>query len=106
MNIERNKMTGFEIIEKACEILGLSSMATKEEIKGVYRDLSRRYHPDRCSEKKKEFCAEKFREITRAKDILLAYIDSYRYIFTEEEFKNHLAPDSQEHFERFFFDWF
>ena len=99
-------MKGFEIIEKACEILGLSSMATRDEIKCAYRDLSRRYHPDLCSEKNEEACAEKFREITRAKDILFAYINSYRYIFTEEEFKNHQVPDSQAHFERFFIDWF
>lgn len=86
--------------------MDLPSMITREDVKIAYRESSRRFHPDQCTEVDKGSCSEKFREVTRAKDILLAYIDSYRYILTEEEFKEHLAPDSREHFERFFYDWF
>ena len=95
-------MTGFEIIEKARKVLELPEMATRDEIRTAYRDLCRRYHPDRCAEKEKSSCSAKFRRITWARDILLNYLDSYRYIFTEEEYRKHLGPEAMNHFSRFY----
>jgi len=95
-------MTGFEIIEKAYTILELPDMATRDDIRTAYRDLCRRYHPDKCTGKEKSSCSAMFRRITWARDILLNYLDSYRYIFTEEEYKNHLGPEALNHLNRFY----
>ena len=99
-------MAGFEIIEKARLILGLPRQATRAEVRAVYRRLSLRYHPDKCSEAKQKQCAKKFREITQARKVLDKYLDAYRYVFTEEDFKKHLGPESKGIFSRFYFDWF
>jgi|GEM_PF-216819 len=95
-------MTGFDIIEKACAILELPDMATRDDIRTAYRELCRRYHPDKCTGKEKASCSAMFRRITWARDILLNYLDSYRYIFTEEEYKNHLGPEALNHLNRFY----
>ena len=100
------KTSGFEIIEKARLILGLEKQATRSEVQEAYRRLSLRYHPDRCSEAEQKKCAKKFREITRAREVLDKYLKAYRYNFTGEDFKKHLGPESRAIFDRFYFDWF
>lgn len=40
-------MANFLEIDEARKILGLGEVATLKEIKGAYRRLARRYHPDR-----------------------------------------------------------
>ena len=52
-------MSMFEKIDNARKLLGLGEEATIEEIKSAYKDLSLKYHPDRCKEKNKEKCEEK-----------------------------------------------
>ncbi len=98
--------SGFDIIEKARRILGLERQATRAEVRDAYRHLSLRYHPDKCSEAEQKKCAEKFKEIARAKKVLDKYLNVYRYNFTEEDFKKHLGPESKGIFSRFYFDWF
>ncbi|MBR8828350.1 MAG: molecular chaperone DnaJ [Gomphosphaeria aponina SAG 52.96 = DSM 107014] len=49
------------------EILGISRSASKEEIKGAYRRLARKYHPDVNKEAGAE---ERFKEINRAYEVL------------------------------------
>ena len=49
------------------KILGLSSAATREEIRRAYRVLARRYHPD---VNPGNATAEKFRQISRAYEVL------------------------------------
>lgn len=49
------------------EILGVSREADKEEIKGAYRRLARKYHPDVNKETGAE---ERFKEINRAYEVL------------------------------------
>ena len=95
-------MAGFEIINKAREILELPARATRDEISQAYRALSRRYHPDRCDDGDKSAGAEKFRAITWARDILLRYVDSYRYVFSEEEYNHHLRPEQINHFDHYY----
>lgn len=95
-------MKGFEAIDKARKILGLPDMVTEEEIRGAYRALSRRYHPDRLRGEEKRGSVAKFRRITWARDILIKYVDSYRYIFSEKEYKKHLGPEETDHFDHFY----
>lgn len=54
------------------EILGVSRNATDEEIKKVYRQLSRKYHPDaNINNPNKAQAEEKFKEIQRAYDQIM-----------------------------------
>ena len=98
-------MTGFEKIKWARETLGLGEMAEIEDIKRAYRELARQHHPDLCPGLTEEECDAKFREATRARDILMEYIRVYRFIFTEEEYKRHLGPEKLELFDHFWEEW-
>jgi len=48
-------------------VLGISENASKDEIKHAYRELAKKYHPDRCHEANAE---EKFKEINEAYETL------------------------------------
>ena len=71
-------------IRKALEVLGLPSLVTRHEIKERYRQLARRYHPDRDKGD-----ADKMEEINRAYEALMEYVENFRYRFDEEEIKRH-----------------
>eukprot|EP00477_Mikrocytos_mackini_P000193 GAHX01000204.1.p1 GENE.GAHX01000204.1~~GAHX01000204.1.p1 ORF type:complete len:582 (-),score=136.50 GAHX01000204.1:753-2498(-) len=47
-------------------ILGVKPESNDEEIKKKYRALTLKFHPDRCSEEKKDWCSSKIAEINRA----------------------------------------
>jgi molecular chaperone DnaJ len=50
------------------EILGVSPSASKDEIKKAYRELAKKYHPDKNKNDKQ--AEEKFKEINEAYDVL------------------------------------
>ena len=50
------------------EILNVSRDADQEEIKKAYRELARKYHPDKNPDDKES--AEKFKEATEAYEVL------------------------------------
>lgn len=53
------------------KILGVEENASQSEIKEAYRNLSKKYHPDRCpSESERQEYEEKFKEINEAYDVL------------------------------------
>lgn len=55
------------------EILGVSKDASQDDIKKAFRNLSKKYHPDRHvndSEEEKNAASEKFKEINEANSIL------------------------------------
>lgn len=78
----------FKQIDGARKILGLGESATLREIKKAYRDLSKKYHPDRCGKKKMKECDEKMKEINNAYKVLTRYCESYRYSFGREDVKD------------------
>jgi len=96
----------YKEIQKARGILRLPSKATLEEIKAAFRKLSFRHHPDRQSPSGRGPGAAKMREIIRARDTLLKYLASYRYFFSEEEFRKHLGPEFTSSLDQFYLDWF
>ncbi|KAJ3634484.1 hypothetical protein Zmor_016440 [Zophobas morio] len=52
------------------KILGVKRTATKEEISRAFRELAKKYHPDRNKDKNSKEVERKFIEITQAKEIL------------------------------------
>lgn len=52
------------------EILGVSRNASADEIKGIYRKLAMKYHPDRVPEEEKKEAEERFKEISEAYAVL------------------------------------
>ncbi len=87
----------FEDIDRARRCLGLGEEATLEEIKAAYRELARRYHPD-----KGKSSEEMMREINWAYEVLMNYISYYRYSFRREDVARH---DPDRVLKRFFEDW-
>jgi DnaJ-class molecular chaperone len=66
----------------AVESLELLSLTTKEHVRKKYLKLSRKYHPDM-----EGGSTEKFQEIREAYEILLEYMDNFRFVFDSKEFK-------------------
>lgn len=61
--------------EYCCEVLGVGRNATEKEIRSAYKKLALIYHPDKNiekSESEKELLQEKFKEISWAKETLIA----------------------------------
>jgi len=99
-------MADFKQIDEARKILGLDEEASIEEIKEAFRDLSLKYHPDRCKEQDKKNCEEMIKKINQAKEIILAYCANYRYSFKEKDVKrNILDKETYQHLKRFFDGW-
>ncbi len=97
----------YKEIEQARKILGLEEEATLKEIRGLYRKLSLKYHPDRCKGDKKMRCKEEFQKINSAYEIIIDYCAGYRYSFRSEELGEN-SPDNEyrKHMDRFYDDWF
>ena len=81
-------------IEEALETLGLPKMVTAREVKRRYRELAKRYHPDRP-----EGDAEKMESIQQAYELLKSYMENFRYRFDEEEIRRQYPEKG--HAERF-----
>jgi len=67
---------------KAVESLELLSLTSQEHVRKKYLKLSRKYHPDM-----EGGSTEKFQEIREAYEILVRYMENFRFVFSEEEFK-------------------
>ena len=72
----------YKDFEKAVDTLGILTKTSKKELKQKYLKLSKRYHPDMP-----EGSEEKFQELKKSYDILVAYMDCFYFKFDEEEFK-------------------
>jgi DnaJ-class molecular chaperone len=92
-------MKKYQKIYEARKLLELPERATMNEIKSNYRNLIKKWHPDKCGASK-EKCAEMTGKIIRAYKIILDYCRYYKYSFSEEEVKNYLS-DEEWWFERF-----
>ena len=68
--------------QDAVKSLDLISLRTKEDVRKKYLKLSRKYHPDM-----EGGSTEKFQEIREAYEVLVEYMDNFRFVFSDEEFK-------------------
>jgi hypothetical protein len=93
-------------IDKARKILELGESATIPEIKEAYRRMSMKYHPDKCKDKDKKKCEEKFKDINSANEVLIKYCLSYKFPFKEIANAENLEEKEMEnHMKRFYDGW-
>ena len=76
-------MADFKEIDEARNILGLGEVATLKEIKGAYRRLARRCHPDRHTGSDQSQAAMK--KLNWAYKLLEDYCKGYKYSFRQED---------------------
>ena len=93
-------------IDKARKILALGEAATIPEIKEAFRKLSLKYHPDKCEEKNKKKCEEKFKEINNANEVLVEYCLNYKFSFKEAaDTGSEAEKKMRDHMKRFYDGW-
>ncbi len=95
-------MAKFKDIESAKDLLGLGEEATLEEIKRAYKEMCKRYHPDRHPEKSKSHCERMMKKINQAYKLIMEYIKEYRYSFREPDVRR---SDPDYVMEKFRDDW-
>lgn len=84
------RLNKFETINKARKILGLGEEATREEIKDRYRELMKKYHPDKGIDN--EECLGKSKDINWAYSVIASYCDEYKFSFSREDIER-MNPD-------------
>jgi hypothetical protein len=69
-------------LKAALKVFGFSEhdQLTMSQIKRRHRELSRKHHPDRQGE------VHIMQNLNKAASILMSYLNSYRFNFSEEEF--------------------
>ncbi len=82
-----------EDVIKAKKILNISEEASLNEIKLSYRNLLKRWHPDKQPENHK-ICAEKTREIVWAYNVVVEYCRGYKFSFSDNEIRKQLKGSS------------
>ena len=99
-------MADYEQIDKARKGLKLGESATIPEIKEAYRKLSKKYHPDKCKEKDKTKCAEKFKQVNNANEVLIEYCLNYKFPFKAAEgVEASEEKQMKDHMKRFYDGW-
>jgi len=66
-------------MQKALDTLALPRLITREDVKNQYRFLAKKNHPDLGGD------AEKMEQINAAYQLLIQYIEEFRYTFDDEE---------------------
>jgi DnaJ-class molecular chaperone len=69
-------------LQESLLVFGLGNRATLREIKARHRELVMRYHPDTGG----EHDHDQIRRVNAAYRVLLNYIESYHFSFSEDEF--------------------
>lgn len=83
VDIEFNK-GNFEVINRARIALGLSERATLQEIRSAFRRLSSLYHPDAQPGKVDLKAVERFKEVVKAYQTLMAYSEGCKELLGKE----------------------
>lgn len=73
----------YQDLQDALKLLGLGERASLAEIKTRYRQLAKKYHPDRNQQSPEP---TEIRQLNAAYTLLRGYCEQYRYSFSLEEF--------------------
>ena len=99
-------MADYKQIDKARKTLRLGEGATIPEIKKAFRELSLKYHPDKCKEKDKTKCEKKFKKINNANEVLIEYCLNYKFSFKEiDDIETPEEKVTRDHMKRFYDGW-
>jgi len=88
------KKDRYKEITKARKVLHLPEKANMKEIKERYKDLVRKWHPDKGGESVEQ-CNEMTKEINTAYHVVLSYCSEYKFSFTKEEVMKYLSTEEQ-----------
>jgi DnaJ-domain-containing protein 1 len=77
-----------ELIKNALEVLQLPNLITKDDIKKQYRYLSKKRHPDLGGDEHMQ------EQLNQAYQILMEYIDNFRFTFSEDEINRQFPGES------------
>ena len=91
--------TRFEIITQAREILELPESATLEQIQRKYKQLIKKWHPDK-NISEPGLTENKTREIIQAYKTIMQYCDHYQFSFSQQEVEKYLS-DRERWFRQF-----
>lgn len=80
-------MSSFDQLMKAKTLLGLHDKATLSEIKSRYKNLMKKWHPDKHKDNI-ETATRMSAKINEAYALILQYCNSYEYNFDEEHLRN------------------
>lgn len=69
-------------LKAALRVFGLGERATLQEIKTRYRELAKQHHPDGGQTGD----PEEIYRVNEANRVILEYVESYRFCFSEREF--------------------
>jgi len=71
-----------EEFQDAVEYMNLISLTSSKQLRAKYLELSKLYHPDTQTGNQ-----EQFQRLQRSYKIIKNYIDNFRYVLDQEEFK-------------------
>jgi len=91
--------TKYDELRAAGKILGIPEEATIDEIKTIFHDLIRQWHPDK-SKNRNEKQKEKSREIINAYKITMEYCREYKISFSKESVDKY-RPEEELWWEKF-----
>jgi hypothetical protein len=101
------KLITFKDIDNARKVLDLLETASIEQIKGNYRELIVKYHPDKHqSSKNRAEYEEKIKEINNSYRIIMNYCTNYPISFSRDKVK--LVEEgeyNEDHLRRFYDGW-
>ena len=92
--------TSFDDLIKAKTLLGLRDKATLKEIKHNYKQLMRKWHPDKHPDNIKQ-STQMSADINKAYETIMNYIENYEYDFNEETIKRKTQTPQEWWHERF-----
>ena len=91
--------TRFEIISEARKILELPESATFDQIRNNYKQLIKKWHPDK-NHSNPAVAELKTRQIIEAYKIIIQYCHEYRYSFARNEVEKYMS-DRERWFRQF-----
>lgn len=82
------RMVGHSKLLEALSVLELPVLISLKELRSRYRTLAKKHHPDKCGDK------EAMQRINEAYRLLVAYMEGYKFTFSEEEVAKQFPEES------------
>jgi hypothetical protein len=93
-----------ERLRRARELLELDERASLREVKEAYRNLARRWHPDRVDDGRQAEAEEMMKALNEAYALLVAYCEGYPIPLDQEAVRQ--VDPFYDHLRRFYHEYF